>query len=579
VTTRRGWDRLVTLIALAALFSALLGVSWFRWGHARTDCGGALDRAARVAAGAMLYRDVESPYGPLPDLAVAAAFRLFGIHLDVAYGIGIALLLLQSALLWSIARRFLGLAEAAVGLAGFWILLAFNPGLFNWLLPNTFASTFAATLTTAALAVAIAAVERPKASTFAAASLCVAGAGLSKVEFGGAALVVVLAAVALAPTDRLRRRTMLVAALLPGFVASALVAGIFLALVPWRILLFDNVLRLRTFRAMAPGLAAAVPDPWRTLRGGLLRFVIELPVRATLAAAGLSLAARGGGWRPAGLMLAGAMALLPLLPGYMRPIDLTLFSGLRGFAWSPLVWAVVFGVALRAVRRGTDPAAPALVLVALLGVALSARWSGRLLWTSYYGFLAPFLVLLVARRLAAFVVPRQAAAAAALVFAVPLALAAIERGRHYRTHYRFPLSYPRGTIFTQAHAAVPMRATIDYVRSHSAPGDTVAVLPEERLVNFLAERRHPTRDPGLGPGWLANVQDEERFIRELEAARPRLVVVSTREYPEFGMGGLAAYNRLVATHITDTWRLAWQSPPGAVRFSVYDRPGGPGAPP
>jgi hypothetical protein len=53
-------------------------------GHARADLGGALDRGGALAAGAVLYRDVQSPYGPLPDYVVAAGFRLFGTRLAVA---------------------------------------------------------------------------------------------------------------------------------------------------------------------------------------------------------------------------------------------------------------------------------------------------------------------------------------------------------------------------------------------------------------------------------------------------------------------------------------------------------------
>jgi hypothetical protein len=93
-------------VALALVFAALVGVSFERWGHVRTDFGGAVDRAARVADGALLYRDVQSPYGPLPDYAVAAGFRLFGTRLAVASTLGLLLVVVESALLLSIAGRF-----------------------------------------------------------------------------------------------------------------------------------------------------------------------------------------------------------------------------------------------------------------------------------------------------------------------------------------------------------------------------------------------------------------------------------------------------------------------------------------
>ena len=36
-----------------------------------------------------------------------------------------------------------------------------------------------------------------------------------------------------------------------------------------------------------------------------------------------------------------------------------------------------------------------------------------------------------------------------------------------------------------------LATVVDYVRANTGPDDWVAVFPEERLVNFLAERRHP----------------------------------------------------------------------------------------
>ena len=79
-----------------------------------------------------------------------------------------------------------------------------------------------------------------------------------------------------------------------------------------------------------------------------------------------------------------------------------------------------------------------------------------------------------------------------------------------------------------------MKAVIDYLRQETDPGDYVAVLPEEQMINFLAETKHPTRDTGIGPGWLANRADVERFLAELGSDRTRFVVTSGRRYAEFG---------------------------------------------
>jgi len=552
--------------ALAAIFAALVGVSFGRWGHARADLGGALDRAARIADGAILYRDVQSPYGPLPDYVVAGAFRLFGIHLAIASTIGLALVLLESFLLWRIVRRFCTPAQSSVGLVAFWVLFAFTPGLFGWVLPNTFASTGGATLATLALALAVTARERPCPARFVAASIAAGAAGLCKPDYGFAAALTVLAAALLAPVER--RGRLVIAGLLPGLLVALATLALFLCLVSFDVLVFDNLYRVRSLGRTLAALRAGVPS-WRDLIAtNAPRYLVEMPLRAAGVALGLTLAERGGARRLAGLVVAAVLVALPLLPGYRAPLDFTFLASSLGFAWSPATWLVVAAVALPAARRG-EAAAAALVLAGLWSAALAVRWDLRLVWPAYYGVLAPFLLISVVGRVAALLVSRHTALAAACVVAVPVVLQGVAYAQHFTRYYRFVLAYPRGTMKTQAVDGQPMATVIDYVRAHTTATDWVAVYPEERLINFFSERRHPTRDSGVGPGWLATPADEESCIAELEARRPRVIVLSNRRWPEFGAQALGSYNPLLRAWIEREYVPVLTTMPALVRYTVF----------
>ena len=552
-------------VALALIFAALVAVSFERWGHARADLGGALDRTARVAAGELLYRDVESPYGPLPDYAVAAGFRLAGTRLAVAWTIGLLLIVAESALLLTIARRFCSPAQCFVGVVGFWVLFAFAPGLFGWVLPNTFASTFGATGATLALALAIAARERASMRLFVAASVAAAAAGLSKVDNGFAAALAVVAAACLAP-PHVNRARLLVAAVLPGLVVAGAVLALFGWLVAWDVLVFDNLYRVRSLGRTLAALRAGVPAWTTVLATSLLPYAVEMPLRAAMVAWGLALA--GGGIRRAiGIALATTALALPLLPGYPGQLDFTLLAAGIGFAWTPLAWLVVTLLALPGARRG-ETAPAALALAGLWSVALALRWDLRLVWPSYYGVLAPFVLLFVVGRLASLLVRVPTTLAAAGVVAVPIVLLAAANAEHYRTQYRFALSYPRGTLRTAMMEGQPLAKVIDHIRAHTEPADWVAVFPEERLINFLSERRHPTRDSGTGPGWLATPEDEAECVAQLEKRRPRLVVLSDRRWPEFGAGDLGSYNPLLRAWIDREYEPVLTTAPHIVRYTI-----------
>ena len=550
---------------LALVFAALLGVSFERWGHPRTDLGGALDRAARIAAGEVLYRDVQSPYGPLPDYVVAAGFRVFGTRLAVAWTIGLFLILVESALLLRIARRFCSPAQCLVGLTGFWVLFAFTPGLFGWVLPNTFASTFGATAATLALALAIEARERGTPGPFVAASIAAGVAGLCKLDYGFAAAVAVVLAACLVPG---RRARLLPAAVVPGLVVGGLVLGLFASLVPWDVLVSDNLYRMRSLGRSVAALRAAVPEWSVVVPSALGRYGLEAPIRTAVAATGFALAASGGARVVLGLALAGAAIALPLLPGYPGQLDFTLFAASIGYAWTPLAWLIVAVVALEGARR-SDAADAALLLAGAWSVAQALRWDLRLVWPSYYGVLAPFLVVFVAGRLASVLVSAPTALAAACVVAVPVAMQAAINAQHYVTVYRWVLSYPRGTLRMPVMGGQQLATVVDYVRQHTGPDDWVAVFPEERFVNFLAERRQPTRDSGTGPGWLATRQDEEQCIAQLEARRPALIVLSDRRWPEFGAGDLGSYNPTLVAWVEREYEPVLITTPGVVRYRIY----------
>ena len=554
-------------LALALIFAALVCVSFERWGHARADLGGALDRAARVAAGELLYRDVQSPYGPVPDYAVAAAFRLAGTRLAVAWTIGLLLIVLESALLLTIARRFCSPTQRFVGVVAYWVLFAFAPGLFGWVLPNTFASTFGATGATLALALAIVARERASPRLFVAASLAAAAAGLSKVDYGFAAALTVVAAACVAPVRGGRGR-LLVAAVLPGLLTAGAVLGLFAWLVSWDVLVFDNLYRVRSLSRTIAALRAGVPA-WTTLLAtNVPRYAVEMPLRAAIVAWGLALAPAGGIRRLLGIALAAAALALPLLPGYPDQLDFTLLAAGIGYAWTPLAWLIVALLALPGARRG-ETAAAALLLAGIWSLAQALRWDLRLVWPSYYGVLAPFLLLFVVGRLASLLVRVPATLAAAGVVAVPIALLAAANAEHYRTQYRFVVSYPRGTLRMSAMEGQPFAKVVDFVRAHTKPEDWLPVFPEERLINFLSERRYPARDPGTGPGWLATREDEEAGVAELEARPSRLLILSDRRWPEFGAGDLGSYNPTLRAWIDREYEPVLTTAPNIVRYTIF----------
>src|SRR5690349_10157542 len=69
------------LLALAALFVAMLIGSWQRWTQPLLDHGREMNLPARILAGERLYLDVQFLYGPFAPNFNALLYRVFGVQL------------------------------------------------------------------------------------------------------------------------------------------------------------------------------------------------------------------------------------------------------------------------------------------------------------------------------------------------------------------------------------------------------------------------------------------------------------------------------------------------------------------
>ena len=555
-----------TGLLLIAIFFAITAFTWAAWGHLRVDMGGALHRAERLADGAILYRDVQVHYTPLAPYTMAALLAIFGKHLLVVYLTGLSILVMQSILLWNIARRFLEEFEAAIGLIAFWVLLAFQPGLFNWVLPNVFAGTFASLFATAVVAMVVADIEAPRPRKLIAASLLVGLAGLSKLEYGLAtAVTLIFYSILLRPRNTTTRPEALkhqaldlLRVAFPGAILATLVLGLVLTTVSWDVLIFDNIYRVRSLsEALDSYTKNLFPHFLPEIGVAALCYLVAFPVACCAAALGFRWLREGVIDAIAGIFLlllsAGATYLATR---HWSPDEVANVYKQIQFSWAPAVWILIAFLAMvMRERLGPSTRWRTLAIVGVFSFVITLRWSFRVAWPAYYAVLAPFLVVWLVRNATAFLYPvgQDRARGIGFVLMVWIACGASAHADAYRTR-TFPLSFPRGTIYTTPKVGRPMKQTIEYLRFKTEPGAAVAVIPEEQLINFLAETPHPTTDTGVGPGWLATREDEVRFLRQIDEADTKFLIISRRRYPEFHTGNFASYEPWVTEQLQKKYR-------------------------
>jgi hypothetical protein len=538
----------------AALFGVLCWWSWLKWPDPIIDFGRELYVPWQITRGKVLYRDIESLFGPLSPHVNALWFRLFGVSLLTLVVVNLALFAAVVAGVHRSVRlctdRFAASVASLATVALFGFLQLAGVGNYNFATPYAHEATHGMALAIAVVLALHAAIDRHRAAPGAIAGLAFGLLLLTKPEVSLAAAAAALAAfggaAALGASGRRLLRT-----LVPLFAGCVAIPPV----------LFFLHLRQHMDDAVALG---AVARGWTTALGtsiassafyvtgmGLDRPVLNaaraaMALAAFLAFVGAMVAVcrTESGWpiapaaRRIGRLALLAVAAASILLGFTRGLPLIALA------------AVAFAAASLARARQDRPEAMrllalltwstfALVLLAKLG--LNAR-------IHHYGFYLALPAATVVIVIVCGLAPRALAARddragarwcrhlATMAVIAAVAPYLVLSNALYRTK-----TVPVGSgadrfLATRADGywqGVGVRDALAALESMRAPGDTLAVLPEGVMLNYLARMDSPLRVINLMPPELLAFGEAEA-LRALAARPPRFVVLVHRDVSEYG---------------------------------------------
>jgi hypothetical protein len=541
--------------------------SWRTWPDVLIDFGREAYVAWRLSEGAVLQRDVVSVSGPLSPYWNALAFRCFGASLDTLFAVNAALLAGLVVVWYRLLLRIADRTAACVGGAVLVLLFGFaqyvGVGNYNHIAPYSHEMTHGLLLASLGFLCWDRAARAPGRATawWIAAGTALGCVALTKIELlaaAGLANALALGSCVRAERDAgIRRAAPRALGFAAGFAAPLLAAMLLL-----------------TPALGAAGAAAAVGVGWLRLfrddlaalpfyRTGLgvdaLGANIGLALAYALAIAALfgalALAARalerrlvGGRFGGLRLTLAFALATTAVLAPFWREMPwLPAARALPVFALAGLVATLVQlrrpGLAGgQALVPSSDAARAQLrAVLALFATALLAKifFHARI---HQYGFVLalPATLLFVAALVAGLPATLErrggggaafrGAALAVLGVAVCALLAwmapyfEVKSGRVGGVHDQ---------IRVQPGVGKTLGAVLQQVHVRTRPSDSIAVLPEGVMLNFLARRPTPTRFFSFNPFEL-HVYGEDEILRAFQESPPDLVILLHQDMREHG---------------------------------------------
>ena len=134
------------IVCILAGLVYLLSTTWMRWGSLLVDTFYDFRVSEMILSGKVLYRDIFYGYGILPPYLLSLLTMMTGVCIGTHVAVGIAVTMLLTMLVYKLSRIFMDRVQSTLAtltyLFVFAIAIYLYYGIFNCILPYTFASEF-----------------------------------------------------------------------------------------------------------------------------------------------------------------------------------------------------------------------------------------------------------------------------------------------------------------------------------------------------------------------------------------------------------------------------------------------------
>jgi hypothetical protein len=578
------WDRTTYagLVALVILWAVRMYATWATWGSLTIDGGHEMYVPALLAEGKVLYRDVWWLYTPFSVYLNSYFFRLFGESLNVLYWAG-SLSALACGVLLYVAGMRLSSWVAGWTAGAIVIIEAFNPFIFGFPLPYSFAAVYGCLAACLFILLMLGAVGSDHWAWIFGAGGVAAVAMLDKIEFGAACyatLGILIAARSLRQRSwkRLGRDLL---AILPGVAVCAAAAAWMLSIRGYEFITQENMISwpgtyyMKTYGKMWLANTGFTLDAasfgQAALRTGLI---------AAVFAEIYFLLRRARSERRVMLVIALCVAAAACLIGVFRP-DAEMY-----FRWIFLPQDMVLYVAVAAAagwwyfwkQRTNSIFALSLVLTFAAFVAfrilLGLKPSG---YPIYYNgpVILAFLVLAPTILAGTACGPRTVFHYQVLVCFLSLTAVVLHVSLIQKDQDLVALTTSRGTIRVAKLMAERYQVAIDFMKEKAARGEAVMSIPEDTSLYFLSGTHAPTRVFMFVPGILAPGKMTDELIADIERAPVRYLIWSNRTFGEMGVPNFGTdFDRTLGDYFRSHYRFVRPVGPGPMgkwNAGIYER--------
>lgn len=173
----------IPIIIIFSVFVLTFILTYGSWGNLLIDCGREAYVPYAIINNKLLYKDIFTIYGPFPYLFIAFFYKILFFNLNIIYFLGAIFAMFYLFAVYLIAREFLSaLLSTSICLLIIFAVI-FDASVFNFILPYSFAMVFASTFSIWILYFLIKYIETKKTTYFLYSCVLWGAIFVSKIDF------------------------------------------------------------------------------------------------------------------------------------------------------------------------------------------------------------------------------------------------------------------------------------------------------------------------------------------------------------------------------------------------------------
>lgn len=547
-----------------ALFSFLASLFWGHQGSLLIDCGREAYIPSAMLKGEVLYRDIINPYGPLAYQINALAYKILGENLNSLYFAGLSTSAFILTSLYLISRQFCSPKISAMTPLFVMSACVFNTFIFNFIFPYSYSILYALCAFLLSALFFIRYIKNGNESNIPISFFFIGVSIASKYEFIAFLAFLAVYVLFIKPVSK---KNMLFS--LSAFLLMPAVSLLILFMQGLRV---DDLVNhtqimkslistdaLSFFYSNYTGLYPSLGIIWAnvinfsktilTLTGislvlymfvGFLQQTPKNKIKKVIQA-----------------ILYSIFIYLFVFPWYKNLVTPSAFS------WMPLsafaIFVIMYAVpALRKDRTKDN----AFIVLAFIACLASIKSFFYLSLNVYGPFFIPliFMINLIfwceyLPRLIKIIDKKVWSTVAVINISIVCLFLTVTKLGYITQHLTFPVKTEKGTMYTSNAMGQVHKQTIDYINSNAKPEDTILVVPEGPMLNFLTGHKTNGMFYSLIPVYM-EAFGENNVINELEQSPPDYIIVNSRNSSDYGKAYFGKdYGLKVAEFIGKNYKL------------------------